>query len=49
MSPRRAARETCGPDDVASVTADVRFERDAGRVFDVAGALREEVVFFDKN
>ena len=46
MSPRRARASV--RDDGASAAADVRLARVAGRVFD-AGALREEVVFFDKN
>ena len=48
MSPRRAVRNAGGADDGAPATADVRFERGAGRDFDAAGKLREEVVFFDK-
>ena len=49
MSPRRAVRDPVGADGGALATADARFVRGAGRDFDAAGELREEVVFFDKN
>jgi hypothetical protein len=49
MSPRRLARAAGGEDGVGSAIAEARLERGAGRGFDAAAGLREEVVFFDKN